>query len=229
MRSVADSLAPAFVLHRRPYSETSLILEVFTAEHGRVGLLAKGARRRNNKGAGALQPFQTLLVSWRGRGELPTLTRVEPDGHAQSLSGNNLVSGFYINELLMRLLERHDPHPELWNPYQQTVARLTVDNNPEPALRYFEKHLLAAIGYGLELTVDSQGHPIATGQSYLYDPERGARADDGPDAISGATLLALEHETLDTTTLPEAKRLMRRLLHRRLDGKPLVSRTLLRQ
>ena len=229
MAAAVTNLVPAYIVHRRPFSESSFVLEVFTAEYGRVGLLAKGARKRSGRGTGGVQPFQQLLVSWRGRGELPTLTSVEANRVALSLARKNLVSGLYVNELLLRLLHRHDPHPDLWHPYIRTLDNLVTATNPESTLRCFEMHLLSAIGYGLELSVDAQQNPIRDDCSYYYDGELGARVDNGPHAVSGAMLLALAREELNSPELlRDAKRLMRRLLHRRLDGKPLVSRSLMR-
>ena len=114
----------AFILHQRNYSETSLLLELYTRRHGRIGLIAKGARRPSNKNRGTLKPFQPLLVGWSGRGELMVLTGAEPDGASVDLVGSSLYCGFYLNELLMRLLHRHDPHEALYDRYNQALLGL---------------------------------------------------------------------------------------------------------
>ncbi len=167
---------PGFVLHQNPYSETSLVLEVFTPEHGRVGLLAKGARRPGNRSRAFLKPFQPLLLSWSGRGELPVLTGAEPQeaSAALALEGHGLYCGFYVNELLVRLLHRHDPHPGLYRAYQGCLASLSANARRDAALRIFEKHLLQEVGYGLVLDRDIRDNaPVSPDALYDYVFERG--------------------------------------------------------
>ncbi len=118
------SLQPAYVLHHRPYRDSSLLLEIFTPDHGRVGLVARGARSPKSRLYGVLQPFQPLLISWVGRGELATLSGAEANGPPQRLQGKSVISGFYINELLLRLLHRHDPHAALFDGYARTLPLL---------------------------------------------------------------------------------------------------------
>jgi DNA repair protein RecO (recombination protein O) len=229
MTSVAESVH-AFVLHRRPYSETSFIVELWTEEHGRVGVMARGERKRSAQGRGALQPFQLLNVSWRGRGELPNLVDCEAESMALRLQGKKLISALYVNELLMRLLQRHDPHPSLWQPYADVLQALNTEASAEPPLRIFEKRLLASIGYGLELTREGDtGAAISANQNYAYDPQAGPRLASGPQCVSGTTLLALAAENLSSPTqLREAKMLMRNLLDVRLEGRALSTRKLIR-
>jgi DNA repair protein RecO (recombination protein O) len=240
---------PAFVLHRRAYRETSLLLEVLTRAHGRLGLIAKGARRPRNPLASELKPFQPLLIGWSGRGELPVLTGAEPDGEPLDLVGEALYCGFYLNELLVRLLHRHDPHEQLFDDYRHTLVRLAAvgaalwqlpaeqNSAYEQALRIFEKRLLAAIGYGLVLDRDvASGSPIEPESVYDYYPERGpilaaaAAADLAGSTpgvrVRGATLIALAREALDREALAEAKRLLRAVLARHLGPRPLRSREL---
>lgn len=227
-------LEPAFVLHTRPYRETSLIVEAFGRDTGRVGLIAKGARRPRSGLRGALQPFRPLLLSWSGRGELGVLAAAEPDGFVRTLAGQALFSGLYMNELLMRLTHRHDPHPELFHFYREAVDSLGSGRPTEAVLRIFEKHVLESIGYGLVLDREiGSGEPIEAGAVYRYEMELGptdaSSGTPGGVSVTGATLLALASEDLDTDrALEEAKRLMRAVLRRYLGDKPLATRTLFR-
>jgi DNA repair protein RecO (recombination protein O) len=224
-----------FVLHARDYSETSLILEAFTPRHGRFGLLAKGARRPSSKVRGLLKPFQPLLLSWVGRGELPILTGAEVDGDAPLSSGPVLYCGFYLNELMVRLLHRHDPHETLYEIYRETLAALSRGDETEPVLRLFEKRLLGEIGYGLVLDrqIDDNA-PIDAEGWYDYVPERGPTRLAEPAlsrargiVVRGATLTALARNDLNgPEVLRETKRLMRSVLAYYLGDKPLHSRKL---
>lgn len=165
---------PAYVLHHRPYSETSLLAEVYTRHYGRLGLIAKGARRPCSPARGLLAPFQPTLISFSGKGELAVATGVEPNGLAHDLTGERLYGGFYLNELLMRLTVRHDAHERLFDLYHATLARLAADADISPALRIFEKHLLSELGYGLLLDHDVTGKsPIVPEAQYEYVPETG--------------------------------------------------------
>ena len=229
---------PAFVLHTRRYRETSLLLEIITQGYGRVGLVAKGARRAKSRLRGTLQPFQRLLVSWGERGELGTLIGAElVKGHVMPV-GERLLSGLYINELLFRLCARGDPHPELFAAYARTLTALLAKGDIEPALRLFEKGVLEAIGYGLllERTGDND-EPITAGETYVYYPENGPVHYPGhrdPSSmeypvVGGDTLLALAQESpMTELQLLEAKRLMRRILAQYLGNRPVASRELLR-
>lgn len=226
------SLQPAFVLHHRPYRDTSALLEIFTPEFGRVGLVARGLRSAKSRLQGVVQPFRPLLVSWSGRGELATLTGCEANGALVRLDGARVLSGFYLNELLLRLLHRHDPHPALFECYAQTLHLLQQPDMEQRALRIFEKHLLREIGYALMLDHEAEsGVPIEPGQAYNYHLERGPlRYRAGVSAgirMQGSSLLALLHETLhDTASLRESKHLMRAALGLYLGSKPLQSREL---
>lgn len=226
---------PAFVLHARHYSETSLIVEVFTREHGRLGLLAKGARRRSSPWRGLLEPFQPLLLSWSGRGELPIVIHAEPDG-AIKLDPATLYCGFYINELIMRLLHRHDPHEALFTHYHSALAALACAAVPEIVLRLFERDLLGEIGYGLVLDHDiTDNSPLMPEAHYDYLLDRGplrlpaTELERPPQGIRlrGASLLGLAAGRLDgDAARHEAKALMRAALARHLGDRPLHSRRL---
>ena len=226
---------PGFVLHARDYSETSLVLEVFSARHGRMGLIAKGARRPSSRVRGMLKPFQPLLLSWTGRGDLPIVTGAEPDGETPPLVGAAVYCGFYLNELLVRLLHRDDPHEALYHDYRQALVSLANAARSEATLRLFEKKLLGEIGYGLVLDRDVvDNKPVEPGAWYDYIPERGPVRLLHPELgraqgviVRGASLIALAEESLtDHDALREAKRLMRTVLARYLGDKPLHSRRL---
>lgn len=230
---------PAFILHHRGYSETSLLLEVLTARHGRIGLIAKGARRANSRLRGNLKPFQRLLIGWSGKGELAVLTDAEPDVPGAVLAGQALYCGFYMNEVLLRLLHRHDPHDAIFETYQTALQRLRADESNEAVLRIFEKHLLRELGYGLVLDRDiADKTPIEAQAVYDYVLERGPvrlanselnRPTQGV-RVRGESLLALSREVMhDPMVLRDAKALMRAALARHLGDRPLHSRKLFRR
>lgn len=223
---------PAFVLHTSDYRETSLLVEAYSRNHGRVGLIAKGARRAKTGLRAVLNPFQPLLLSWSGKSDLATLTAAEPDQAALALGGEALYCGFYMNELLMRLLHRHDPHERLFDAYQGALARLQTGGEYDAALRIFERHLLQELGYGLVLDHEAGANtPIAPDRVYEYLPERGPVPADGDQTggvtIRGRSLLALAAGRFsDAQELREVKRLMRRMLAPHLGERPLYSREL---
>ena len=175
------TLQPAYVLHGRPYRDTSLLLEVLTPDYGRIGLVARGVRSARSRLRGVLQPFRPLLMSWNGGGDLGTLTGAEApveEGNAGAgLAGGSLMSGFYLNELLLRLLHRHDPHPALFHGYGLALRKLSLvrdDVALQQALRIFEKELLQDTGYGLVLDHDVvTGQPVAADGMYRYHMEKG--------------------------------------------------------
>jgi DNA repair protein RecO (recombination protein O) len=228
-------LEPAFLLHNRSYRESSLITEIFGRESGRLGLVAKGARRPKSAMRGMLQPFQPLLLSWSGGGDLGLLTGVEPDGYMQPLLGKALFSGMYMNELLMRLMHRHDPHPELFHHYANALDALSHAQRTDAVLRVFEKQMLESIGYGLVLDRDIEsGEPIEDTCAYRYRADHGptsqANDDWGGVRVTGETLLALASERLESErALDEAKQLMRVVLRHYLGERPLATRSLFRR
>jgi len=224
-------LIPACILHRRDYRNTSLLLELFTPQQGRLPAIAKGVKTARSHRAALLQPFSPLLVSLSGRGEIQSLGQAEAEGRAYRLIGDRRYCGFYINELMMRLLERRDPYPGLYAFYLQTLERLTSQDAPDQCLRDFEIQLMNELGYGLLLdqTADT-GEPVEPDLTYHYVIEQGPlRRGMGPadHQIHGRTLLCLHNrQLLDETGASEAKRLMRRVLAHYLGDKPLKSREL---
>ncbi len=230
-------LEPAYVLHQRPYRDSSLILEVFSQTYGRVGLVARGVKGKRKQRQALLQPFMPLQLSWTGRGELATLTDAEASAAAHRLIGPVLLSGFYINELLIHLLHRHDPHPDLFEYYRYTFTQLDRLNQPQQLQRYlrlFEKKLLQEIGYGLVLGSElEQGEPIDPNRVYRYQPGQGPMLvirDDASQALlfKGSSLLAFAEEDLGHPQfLRDARRLTRLVLDHYLGGKKLHSRQLL--
>jgi DNA repair protein RecO (recombination protein O) len=225
------ALARALILHRRPYHDTSLLVEAFSRDHGRIGLVARGANRGRARLRGLLRPFAPLLLSWSGRGELVTLTGAEEQERALWLPAGRLLSGLYLNELLIAVLARNDPHPALFDDYWRALTGLATTEHEEPVLRRFEVHLLAGIGYGLQLEHEAGGNaPIQPGRTYRYVLDRGPLpvvTGAGGIIISGRSLLSLaQGELVEPEVLREAKRLTRAALAAHLD-KPLHSRALL--
>lgn len=227
-------LTPAYLLHQRPYRETSVLLEAFSEIHGRVALVARGVRSPKSRQRGELQPFRSLRLSWTARGELGTLTAVEADGPLCSFRGTALYSAFYLNELLLRLLARHDPHPEIYKVYQTCLQNFAHGSELEPVLRVFEKRLLQELGYGLPLDYEIEmGAPVQPDRYYDYRLESGPVISRGEAVqgfiFKGSSLLALSQERLITAeALRDARRLMRAALSLYLGNKPLKSRELFR-
>ena len=247
-------LQPAYVLHQRAYRDTSALLELFSPEYGRVGVIARGAKSAKSRWRGVLQPFQPLLVSWSKRGELGTLTGAEAQGPSLTIAPDLIASGFYLNEILLRLLERDEGQLELFSCYDEALrgmAEITSQNNSrsvalEILLRQFEMRLLAALGYGLVLDqgVGSES-ALQAGQEYIYQLEHGpvkaetvftnvSKAGDNTEEnyrygtrVSGDTLLALHAgDFSDERVRLESKRLLRGVLGHYLGSKPLQSRKL---
>jgi DNA repair protein RecO (recombination protein O) len=218
---------PAYLLAHRPYRESSLLLEAYTREHGRVGVVARGARGPRSKLRGVLQLFSPLLLSWSESGELGTLIGAEPDGAAVTLAGERVFHGWYLNELLLKLTERHDPHPRLYRDYARALAGLPGGGG-EAALRIFEKRMLAELGYALPLSEDLEPQ-----RRYRFDLERGAQpaaaSGSAADSYAGASLVALAQERLETReALRDARKLLRAALQRQLAGRELETPRLLR-
>lgn len=235
-----------YVLHSYPYRETSLILQAWTEKHGRLGLVAKGARRPRSASRIVLVPFQPLALEWFGRGELRTLKSAEPTVPATPLAGEALMSAFYMNELLLKLTTRDDPHEALFAAYDEAISQLRALSRSgpapratdlEPVLRRFELKLLQEVGYAVELSREAGSHaPIAAEREYFYVVERGA-VDAAPEQeapanavrLRGLTLIDLERGRFeDPTTVAQSKQLMRLLIHHSLNGQELATRTLVR-
>ncbi|PHM55097.1 DNA repair protein RecO [Xenorhabdus sp. KK7.4] len=229
-----DGWQRAFVLHGRPYSETSLLLDFFTEHEGRVRVLAKGARSRRSNLKGCLQPFTPLLVRWSGRGEIKTLRDAEPVSLALPLTGSVLYSGLYVNELLSRVLEQGTAYPALFFDYLQCLQVLAASEyTPEYALRRFELSVLNNMGYGVDyLHCAGSGEPVTDTMTYRYREEKGFIASLVVDhySFTGNELKALAaREFSDPATLKAAKRFTRIALQPYLGGKPLKSRELFHQ
>ena len=225
-------LTPGYILHHRPYRDTSRILEVISRDHGRVALFARGVRGPKAKLASILQPFQLLLLSWSGRGEAAQLTGAESALAAPPLPSSCLMAAFYLNELLMKLTPRHDPLPVLFDTYQETVESLRHGAPLEPQLRVFEKRLLEALGYGLDLGAEAQtGKRIEATEYYHFRPEQGlvATVADASGALAGHSLIGLANERFTgARELDDAKRLLQAALAQCLEGRPLATRSVAR-
>ncbi|MBO8087521.1 MAG: DNA repair protein RecO [Marichromatium sp.] len=234
---MSASACHGFVLHRHDYRDTSLLVELFCVGRGRLPAVARGARRARSGGRAALlQPFQPLWLELGGRGEVRTLTRVEAVGRPYALAGRALLCGFYVNELLLRLLGREDPHDALLDDYQVALAALAAGDDLEPVLRRFELRLLDALGYGLALDVETAtGRPVHATADYVFEPEQGLRAatatDDPRLCCRGATLQALAADAApaDAERAREARALLRAMLAPHLGERPLRTRALFQQ
>lgn len=216
-------------MHSRPFQETSLIVDAFTRGHGRVAVVARGARAPRSRWRNVLQPFRPLLMSWTGKSDLGTLTAADQVASPPALQGQILFCGLYMNELLMRLLHRSDPHMEVFERYRQVLSELASEAPPQPLLRVFEKHLLEAIGYALVLDREyDSGVEIQPQNWYEYRTDRGPVICRGPgkNRVSGAALLDLHAEELNPSSLPELRTLMRKVLSYHLGDKPLASLSL---
>ncbi len=223
------------MLHTYAFRETSLVVEVFSRNHGRIGLVARGARRPKSALRGLMMAFQPLLLSWSGKSELRTLHKAEWQGGIPQLQGLGLMCGFYLNELLMKFLAREDPHEALFIFYQDAITALSRAAEPSATLRRFEKHLLKELGYALVLDREADsGHPIDPRKRYTYVIERGPialeRGADAPLEISGQTLIDLDNDDLESNlTLAQSKSLMRFLVNHYLGRQELHTRQLLRE
>jgi DNA repair protein RecO (recombination protein O) len=224
---------PGFVLHSYPHRETSLIIDVLTRDHGRLALVAKGAKRPHSALRGVLQTFQPLALSWSGKSEVRTLTGAEWVGGMLPLAGDALLCGFYVNELLVKFCGREDPHPQLFQHYVLTLARLAHDEPAVQVLRSFERVLLRETGYAMALNRTVARKTVLPEGRYVFDPERGVReaSDDLPaqwPVIAGQTLLDMEADDYHRAqTVAQSKTLMRFLLNTYLGGTPLATRQIL--
>lgn len=224
------ALEPGYLLHRRPYRETSLLLDVFSEAHGRVSIVAHGVRRSKMQ-AGLLQPFTPLAFSWSGRRELVTLSGVEALGNPHPLTGRCLYGGLYLNELVSRTLVHNDPHPDLFRSYAEALCKLADAQATESTFRVFEKRVLESMGYGLLTDRDVRtGEPLEPSETYYYRLEHGPsrlHSEAEGIAVSGASLIAIKAESFnDADELRCAKQLMRYLLRPHLGEKSLTSRSL---
>ncbi len=227
-------LHPAYVLHHRPYRDTSRIVELFTRDYGRLTVFARGVRNSRSGLSAVLQAFQPLLVSWSDKDDAGHLEGAELVGEPQSLPAAHLLSGFYLNELLLKLLHHHDPQTEIYDLYTTVLQQLKTTNGVLQGLRLFEKKLLQALGFGLSLSHEAEtGLSVVAEGSYRYVLEQGvlpvsAAVNPSKGVYSGAALLALAAEQFtDVQQVTEVRYLLRAVLDHVLDGRPLRSREIL--
>jgi len=223
---------PAYILHRRPFRDSSQILDILTREHGKVAVVARGSRGSKSRLAGVLRPFLPLRVSWVTKSDLGTLTGAEAAGAPSGLRGDALLSAYYVNELMLHFLHRHDPQPEIYELYAQAIQALCGANNVAACLRHFELEFLSLLGYAVNLDREA-------GTETDVDPDRnyGYRVEEGPVPVersegtlvfSGATLLAIAAGQFDDAeVLRAANRLLRDVVSHHLGGKELQSRKVL--
>ncbi len=225
---------PAWVLHHRPFRDSSRILDVFSRDHGRLALVARGSRSGKSRLKGVLRPFLPLQLSWVIRSDMGTLTGAEMNGPPISLAGDALMSGYYVNELMLNLLHRHDPQPEVFAAYESAIAALNGATGLAAVLRRFEMDVLALLGYALNLDHDTRsGEAIREDATYEYQVEQGpvvVTGREGPMVFSGRELRAIaQFEVGDPAVLSAAGRLLRQVIAWHLDGKELQSRKVLRE
>jgi DNA repair protein RecO (recombination protein O) len=228
---------PGFILHTFPYRETSLLVDIFTLNHGRLRCVAKGFRKPNKKGiAKTLFPYTEHHFQWQGRGELKTLIQAEPIQAPVFLKQESLFVGLYINELLYKLLHQNDPHQSLYEFYRQLMTQLSSSEIQQPVLRRFEMLLLEELGYGLVLDTEAEtGQAVSAESLYYYIPDQGLKliqdqTADNLNTFSGTDIMALRQGQLEQqSALRAAKQLTRQVIDFYLDGKELNSRELYRQ
>ena len=226
---------PGFVLHSYAWRETSLIVETFTRDFGRVAVVARGAKRPTSQFRGLLSPFNPIALSWSGRNEVKTLVRAEWLGGMQPLRGDSLLAAFYANELLVRLLARGDAHARTFGSYIELLQLLTHTARHDAALRVFELDLLHDIGYAVPLDRCTEGGAIDARARYEFAAGQGARRVDvnvvrenDSGTVSGGTLIAMAARNFEhPQVVSESKTLLRQVIRYHLDGKPLNTRRIL--
>lgn len=234
--SMRVNLQPAYIIHSRPYRDSSALLDVFTAEYGRIGVVARGIRRQSRRGSSAalLQPFIPLLLSFSGRAELKSLVATESIAGGFALRRERVFCGMYINELLVRLLHRNDAHPALFSAYDQALKALADTSSVDTVLRRFEYLLLDELGYHFDLAADgASGQPILPTHIYCYQPGVGLVASSGAmqgtrSLYNGSELLAMASGEFGGDARAAAKSLLREALAEHLGDVPLRSRELFR-
>jgi len=223
---------PGFILHHRPFRDSSQILDVLSCDHGKLALVARGSRGARSRLRGVLRPFMPLALSWVIRSDLGTLTGAEINGEPLSLTGDALLSGYYVNELILHFLHRHDPQPEIFETYSRTIQALAAAEQVAPCLRQFEIELLGQLGYGLTLDHESGSRKaLDPQQHYEYRVEQGpvpVKRTDGAMVFTGSTLSAIAQRQFDDSdVLRSASRLLREVITFHLGGKELKSRKVL--
>ncbi|MDA1342388.1 MAG: DNA repair protein RecO [Proteobacteria bacterium] len=219
---------PAYILHQQNYRESSLIIDALTRDFGRISLIAKGVRKAKSKTAGVLRPFVALSLSYLGKSDLRTLTDAEMLDQTKELPGLSLYCGFYINELVCNFLHKDDPHPVVFQDYQDCLKQLALGLHIEAALRMFELKLMDNIGYGVQLDYDLRHErPIVTNKQYMFTKDDGL-IEDVNGQFSGSALLAMQQRQFDEPdVLSVAKLLMRAVIDSHLQGKQLKSRSVI--
>lgn len=229
---MATELQPAYILHTRPYRDTSMLVDFFTPTYGRVTAVARGVRSRKTPKRNLLNPFTRLLISFQGKTDLKLLTHFEAEGTHFTLSAKHLFSGFYLNELLVRLLPELDSHPDIYALYEQSLYALNAQQDLEPVLRYFEFQLLHELGYGIHFEIDAKtGLELSDTSHYCLDTSLGFYAAEFDVPIhhqfSGLHLRAIAAHDFSLAEVKQtAKRISRILLKPLLGTKPLMSREL---
>ncbi len=223
---------PAYVLHHRPFRDSSQLLDVISREYGKVTLVARGSRSAKSRLRGILRPFQALRLSWFVRSDLGTLTGAETDAAPLPLDGDALLSAYYVNELVLNFLHRHDPQPEIFNAYAQTIEALSRSDRIAANLRVFEMELLRLLGYALNLEYEAHRHePVEEQRFYEYRVEQGpvgVSRSEGPMIFAGARLRGIAESRFDDpAVLRDAGRLLREVIRHHLDGRELKSRKVL--
>jgi len=223
---------PGYILHHRPFRDSSQILDVLTRDHGKIAVVARGSRGSKSRLAGVLRPFLPLRVSWVAKSDLGTLTGAEAGGAPAGLLGDALLSAYYVNELVLNFLHRHDPQPEIFELYETVIADLGRCDNVAAALRSFELEFLGLLGYAISLEHEAASHgDIDPERNYEYRIEQGpvpVERSEGPLIFTGATLLAIAARQFDhADTLRAANRLLRDVVNHHLGGKELQSRKVL--
>lgn len=223
------NLEKSFILHTRPFRDTSLLLNILSATYGHITLLARGAKSQRSPLRTLLMPFTPILISWAGKTDLPTVSKAEAYGAPYLLSGKALLSGLYLNELLVRLLERHNPYPNLYAAYEKTLIALKNDKNIQLTLRRFEKKLLAELGYGLQLDKEINGLDVKTDSDYYFEFGVGLKkafpkAPPSKHLFEGKSLLALHFDKFqDKKELQDAERLLQIVLKTLFGIRPVKS------
>jgi len=223
---------PAYILHHRPFRDTSQLLDIISRDHGKLALVARGSRSAKSRLRGILRPFQALRLSWFIRSDLGTLTGAEIDDAPLSLTGDALLSAYYVNELVLNFLHRHDPQPEIFDAYGRAIVALASSTELAANLRVFEIELLRLLGYALNLEHEALSQqPIDTSESYEYRVEQGlvrVSRQEGPLVFGGDVILGISATRFDEpNVLQGAGRLLREVIKHHLDGRELKSRKVL--
>ena len=223
---------PGYVLHRRPFRDSSQILDIITRDYGKIAVVARGSRGSKSRLAGVLRPFLPLRVSWVSKSELGTLTGAEVAGKPAGMAGDAMLSAYYVSELLLHFLHRHDPQPEIYALYAEAIDALARTDNVAASLRSFELEFLSLLGYAVNLDhAHGSQEPLDPGQYYEYRMEQGLVAverTEGPLILAGERLQAIALQRFDDVqVLRDANRLLREIIAFHLGGKELKSRKVL--